>query len=82
MGIGEDHRTLVASLGDQARMLLGKKAWGDDLARRCEAGKVPFFRWHRKLRMPTKPMSKIGLRWSAEKGVHNVLHQRKDGGTR
>ncbi len=42
----------------------GMKAWGDDLERRCAVGNVPFVRARPKLRLPTRPMSKLGIRWA------------------
>lgn len=47
-------------------MWLGMKAWGDDLERRCREGSVPFIRWRPGIRLPTRPMSKIGVRWTPE----------------
>jgi len=41
----------------------GMLAWGDDLERRCAEGNVPFLRAHRNLRLPTRPMSRLGVRW-------------------
>jgi len=44
------------------RARLGMSAWGDDLKRRCLESGIPFVRWHAKLRLPTRPMSKLGIR--------------------
>lgn len=41
----------------------GMLTWGDDLERRCAEGNVPFLRAHRSLRLPTRPMSRLGIRW-------------------
>jgi hypothetical protein len=53
---------LAAEVG--ARVWLGMKAWGDDLECRCREGNVPFVRAHPRLRLPTRPLSKLGIRWT------------------
>jgi hypothetical protein len=48
-------------LADQVELncRVGTSAWGDALEARCAEGKIPFVRWQRKQRMPTRPIPKF-----------------------
>jgi hypothetical protein len=37
----------------------GTRAWGEALEVRCAAARIPFVRWHPKLRLPTRPIPKF-----------------------
>ncbi len=42
----------------------GKKAWGDDLERRCREAGIPFIRWRRNLRMRTISHTRLQKQWA------------------
>lgn len=48
-----------------ARAALGRKAWGEELERRCRAAGMPFIRLRRGVQLPTLSFERLGLKWGA-----------------
>ncbi len=47
------------------RALLGRRAWGDDLERRCREADIPFVRWRRGVQRPTISLAEFRKRKEA-----------------